>query len=675
MSDGKSRLCAAAFLFASSTSVLAQSAASPDIVVTATRTPQPIQRAGSAITVITAEELEQSGMSPTRSLDDVFRRVPGVTLTQAGGAGQIQTVRIRGGDVRHTLVLIDGIRVNDPSSTGREFDFSTLVLADIERIEVLRGPQSALYGSDAMGGVINIITKRGRGAPKATVAVEGGSLGTKEMRAGVSGGTDRIDYSFGFSGLDASGFSSFGHRIGRLQRFAPPNGFEPDSARRLGATGRVGVKLADDVRLEVGGGSSFNRAQYDAAFLPFPDTDSLAKSHLHNGYGRLIGDAFGGTLRNTVTVFGNRVERRFRDEFLGPFGGTSRTDFMGERTGAEYQGDLALGAFGLLTFGAKAERELADSFRESLSPFPSPRMRTIAAEQTTQSAFALHQITLGNRLHLSLGGRIDDVTSPDRLVIGPDANGSSTLDRFATWRATAAYEIFETGTKLRASAGTGGKAPSLFQLFSPEFGTPTLESERSIGVDAGVDQALLDGRVNVSATVFHNRYRDLIDFALNPGCRPDQAFGCYFNVARAETTGLELSGDLIIVPELLRTRLTYTHMKATGQTFDPLTGEFGESFELARRPKDEGRVGLVVTPNPRLSIQPSVVFVGHRYSSFNETDKLSPYARLDLYMDYKLDDNFTLYVRGENLTDTRYEEVRNFGTAGVSFYGGVRATW
>ena len=150
---------------------------------------------------------------------------------------------------------------------------------------------------------------------------------------------------------------------------------------------------------------------------------------------------------------------------------------------------------------------------------------------------------------------------------------------------------------------------------------------------------------------------------------------CYFNVARAQTTGLELSGDLVIVPEFLRTKLTYTHMRAVGEAIDPVTGTFGDAFELARRPRDEGRVGLVVTPNPRLSIQPSVVFVSHRFSSFNETDKLPAYARLDLYMDYKLDDTFTLYMRGENLTDTRYEEVRNFGTAGVSFYGGVRATW
>jgi vitamin B12 transporter len=240
MSTRAGRLSAAVILIASSSTAYAQSAASPDIVVTATRTPQPIQRAGSAITVITAEEIAKASV---RSVDDLFRQVPGVTLTQAGGPGQIQTVRIRGGDVRHTLVLIDGIRVNDPSTTGREFDFATLVLADIERIEVLRGPQSALYGSDAMGGVVNIITKRGRGAPKATLAIEAGSYNTKEVRGGVSGGNERVDYSFGFSGLDTSGFSAFGYRIPRFRHLAP---FERDGAERLGATGRVGVKLTED---------------------------------------------------------------------------------------------------------------------------------------------------------------------------------------------------------------------------------------------------------------------------------------------------------------------------------------------------------------------------------------------------------------------------------------------
>jgi vitamin B12 transporter len=658
MSTAKNRLSAAALLFASSSAALAQSAASPDIVITATRTPQPIQRAGSAITVITADEIERSAVSPTRSVDDLFRRVPGVTLTQAGGPGQAQFVRIRGGDVRHTLVLIDGIRVNDPVSTGREFDFANLVLADIERIEVLRGPQSALYGSDAMGGVINIITKRG-GPPRATLAIEGGSFGTKEARGAVSGGNERVDYSIGFAGLDTDGFSAFGYRLPRL-RYLAPEGFERDEAQRRGMTGRVGVKLTDDVRVEVGGGTNYNRADYDAAFLPFPDTPSVATSRLHNAYGRLIADTFGGALRNTLTTFANRTEREFRDVTFGPFGSTRRTDFNGDRAGAEYQGDLSLGTFGLFTFGARGEREQAESFAETLAPFATARARTIDAEQTTRSAFALHQITLGERLHLSLGGRVDDVRD---------------VDRFATWRATAAYEIQETGTKFRTSAGTGGKAPSLFQLYSPEFGTPTLDSERSIGVDAGVDQAFLDGRIKLSVTVFHNEYTDLIDFAASPGCRIDQAFGCYFNVARAETSGLEFSGDIAIMPEFLRLRLTYTHLDARGQAVDPVTGVFGESFKLARRPDNEGRISFAFTPLAGLSIEPSVVLVGERFSSFGETDRLPAYARLDMYAEYKIDDIFSLYGRAENLTDTRYEEVKNYGTAGRSFYAGLRATW
>ena len=196
----------------------------PDIVVTPTRTPEPLRSVGSAVTVLTAGEIEQTSV---RDVGDLFRRVPGLTLTQSGGPGHVQTVRIRGGDVRHTLVMIDGIRVNDPISTGREFDFSTLALADVERIEVLRGPQSALYGSDAMGGVINIITKQGSGPPKATLSVETGRYGTKETKGGLSGGNGTVDYSFGFAGFDTDGFSTFGYRIPRL-RFAVPW----DSARQ-----------------------------------------------------------------------------------------------------------------------------------------------------------------------------------------------------------------------------------------------------------------------------------------------------------------------------------------------------------------------------------------------------------------------------------------------------------
>lgn len=669
MLSSRRRALAAAFLLSStSLPALAQGTSfsgppAADIVVTANRVAQPIQRAGSAITVITAEEIERESV---RDVGQILRRAPGVSLTQAGGPGRTQTVRIRGGDVRHTLVLIDGIRVNDPTATGREFDFSNLVLADIERIEVLRGPQSALYGSDALGGVINIITKRGRGAPRASLQVEGGSYGTREVRGQVSGGNDVVDYSIGVAGFESAGFSAFGYRIGRLRYAAPIGGFEPDATRRAGVTGRIGVRLADDLRLELGGSANENRVQYDAGFLPFPDSPSLGTSRLFNVYGRLIHDPAAGPLRSTVTLFANRTDRTAFDATFGQGGvfcyGSfavgpglrpcrTRTEFIGDRAGAEYQGDLKLGPFGLLTFGARAERETADSFSNGIIPRLTATRRDLAAEQTTRSIFALHQIVLAERLNLSVGGRIDDVPG---------------VDRFSTGRATLAYLIPETDTKLRASIGTGGKAPSLYQLYSPAFGNAGLESERSVGVDAGIDQGLFDGALRLSATAFANRYKNLIDFGANPACRRDQPFGCYYNVQRAQTSGVELSGTAELVPGALTARFAYTYLEAE----DRLTQK-----RLARRPEGEGRVGLAWTPTPDILIEPSVTLVSQRYDFPNEQGKLKPYARLDLYASYRVNDTFSLFARAENLTDARYEEVRNFGTPGRSVYGGVKATW
>jgi vitamin B12 transporter len=262
----------------------------------------------------------------------------------------------------------------------------------------------------------------------------------------------------------------------------------------------------------------------------------------------------------------------------------------------------------------------------------------------------LYQHTLGERLHLSLGGRVDDVQD---------------VDRFATGRATLAYDIWETGTKLRASVGTGAKAPSVFQLFS-NFGTASLASEHSIGVDAGIDQRLLDDRVRLSATAFYNRYQNLIDFSVDAAlCGPARPFGCYFNISAAETYGVELEADAGL-NEFVRLKGAYTYLQAEDLT----TG-----LELARRPNHQAFIGVALNPTPQWTIEPRLTLVGERFSSPGERDRLAPYARLDLLSDYKVTDHLTVFVRAENLTDARYEEVRNYGTPGRSIYGGVRATW
>ncbi|MGO4573238.1 TonB-dependent receptor plug domain-containing protein [Microvirga sp. 2TAF3] len=622
----------------------------PDIVITATRTPLAITRAGSAISVIKGEEI--ATVSP-KNVAEVLRRVPGLTVSETGGPGGTTSVRIRGAEARQTLVLIDGIRVNDPAAGAGEFDFANLAAVDIERIEVLRGPQSALYGSDAMGGVINIITRKGT-TPRGFASVEGGSYGTKAGRAAVSGSSGPVNYAFSATGFETAGFSRYGYRIGRIERMQPWP-LEADSAERLGATGRVGIALSPDTELEIGGYTSYTGAQYDAAFGAAPDTPSQSQQRLFEGHTRLSTNAFDGLLRNSFIISGSRTNRHYRDvSYFGFPLSTfwSNSGYQGDRVSAEYQGDLKLGTFGLLTFGAKLERERFLSNTRDVLPFPSAQRETNDASRDTRSIYALYQFSPLENLYLSFGGRLDDVQDSDS---------------FGTWRATAAYEIPNSGTTLRASLGTGGKAPSLFQQFDPIYGTPNLSPERSIGADIGIDQRLLDDRLTLSATVFANRFRDLIDFSFDPAsCPPTNPFGCYLNVARARTSGVELSADVDVIPSWLRVKAVYTHLDA----FDQET-----HLRLARRPQDEGRIGLIVTPITGLSIEPSVVFVGTRFSSPGEQNKLAPYARLDVYADYKISDTFSMYVRAENLTDARYQDIYNYGTAGRSFYAGLRATW
>jgi vitamin B12 transporter len=426
---------------------------------------------------------------------------------------------------------------------------------------------------------------------------------------------------------------------------------EADNAQRLGAAGRVTIALSPDAELEFGGYTSFTGAQYDAAFGDLPDSPSQSQQRLFEGHTRLTAYAFDGLLKNTFLVSANRTNRHYRDVMaFGPLSWTN-TGFTGDRVSAEYQGDLKLGTFGMFTFGAKAERERFVSSTRDVLPFPSPKRETNDASQTTRSLYALHQFTVFDNLHLSLGGRLDDIEDGDR---------------FGTWRATAAYEIPNSGMKVRGSIGTGAKAPSLYQQFDPMNGTPNLKSEHSVGFDVGVDQRLLDDRLLLSATFFANRFRDLIDYAAADTCRPDQVFGCFVNIGRATTSGVELSAEADIVPAWLRVKAVYTHLDA----FDQKTDQ-----RLARRPQDEGRLGLIVTPVAGLTIEPSVVFVGTRFSTTGEQEKLQPYARFDIYADYKIDDTFSVYARAENLTDARYQEVYNYGTAGRSFYAGLRATW
>jgi vitamin B12 transporter len=308
---------------------------------------------------------------------------------------------------------------------------------------------------------------------------------------------------------------------------------------------------------------------------------------------------------------------------------------------------------GALTYGAKVEHEIANTYTTSILPTPGGKVPVLGATQDTRSLFALWHLPIGERLDLTAGGRVDDVAE---------------VARFETWRTTAAYRFTETGTKLRASAGTGAKAPTLFQLYSPTNGTPTLVPEQSFGYDAGIDQALFGGRVNVSVTGFENSFKQLIEFdnspLTGPGSTPTAQH--YVNVARAATSGLEVGGDVEVLPGYFRIKAAYTNLRAK---------DLRTNLTLARRPEHLANLAFSFTPLPEWLIEPRVTFVSKRYNSAGEAGLLNPYARVDIYTEYRFLPNWKTFVRAENVLNEHYQEVLNYGTTGPAVYAGLSGTW
>ncbi|WP_439572949.1 TonB-dependent receptor plug domain-containing protein [Phreatobacter sp.] len=618
----------------------------PEVVITATRTEEDASRTGTAVTVLRAEQIQRSNPG---SVVDVLRGVPGLDITENGGPGGSTAVRLRGANPGQTLVLIDGQRANDPGQASGEFNFAMLAPGLIERIEVLRGPQSALYGSDAIGGVINIITRKGSGPTRVTAEIQGGSFATASGGGTISGSRDGWSYAFSAFGARSEGFSRYGYRIPRITAVRP--NLEADGYERIGGSARIGYDTGWGLTFDSALFYTNTRLDYDSAFGTFPDTASRGRQALLNGWTKAAYETADRRFAHSLTVFINDTDRRFIDvtysaaPFTPANTNQSISDFFGRRIGAEYQGTARLDAFGTVVFGARHERESILTSSQVQLPVLMPLVPGQSASQVTNSVFGLWTLPVGDRLTVSLGGRVD------RIVDGP---------QFATWRSTAAYQIPETGTTLRASAGTGGKAPTLFQRFDPTYGNAALQPETSFGWDAGIDQRIPGNLGSVSVTYFNNRIRNLIDFVFTP------APGGYLNVSRARIHGVEVAAAIHIVPRVLSFHAAYTHLDARNAASGLL---------LARRPPHSARLSMVWTPDDKWRIEPMLFLVSHRFSGNNQTSRLAPYARLDVRADYKLTRNVTLFARAENLFDVRYEEILNYGTAGRSVYAGLRGTW
>jgi vitamin B12 transporter len=587
----------------------------PGVVVTATRVPTDPARVASSTTVITAEEIERRQF---QSLPELLQAVPGLAVVRNGGIGQQSSIFSRGTESNHTLFLINGVEATDPSSTGGVYQFEHVLIEDIERVEVVRGPQSVLYGSDAIGAVVNIITKRGAGAPAFRGAVEGGSFGTISGRGGVSGAEGPLDYALNVNRFHTNGISSTPDRLG---------GGEDDGYDNAGVSANLGYAPSEVLTLRGFAKLVDSDTEIDP-FLEDPDAHVEARQLFARTEADL--DLLDGLWNPLLSLDYTRHDRNSRD-----FG--TEDEFTGSKIKLGLQNDFYVSDEHTLTLGAESEWEDGEStaFDE--------RVRN-------QSLFAQDQFAFGNRFVGAVGARLDH---------------HSEFGSEVTWRVAPAYLIEETGTKLKASAGTGFKAPSLEDLFGGDgvfvVGNPDLQPEKSRGWDAGFEQTLFEGRAGFGATYFYNRIDDLIALSPTSPARPE-------NVDEATTSGIEAFLSVQIM-EGLDARIDYTFLK----TEDETTGE-----NLLRRPRHKINFDLSWRPVEPLTLTLDVLYVGER----DDIDRVAfptvrlvedPYTLVTVAASWQAMDNLRLFGRVENLLDEEYENPSGFGQPGIGFFAGLEA--
>jgi vitamin B12 transporter len=605
----------------------------PPIVVSVSRVETPSSEVASSVTVVTREQIERRQL---RTVQEVLQTAPGVTLVRTGGPGSATSVFLRGASSEHALVLLDGIELNDPSAPAGGYDFATLGTAGIERLEVLRGPQSTIHGSSALGGVVNIVTRRGEGPPRVELLAEGGSYGTAAGSAAFLGAAAGWSWLATATRRTTDGFSAAPEDLGND---------EADGSRTTGVELRM-EGSAGPVRLSLLGHLDDSATDLDVTGPDgddpnrrLDDRETAWKAEARSGE---PGDAWRPAF---AVTFANHDRRSFDDPDPTHPAALERGEFEGSSWKIAWVNDLDLTSAVRVVAGAETEIErAATTFRSDgeFGPFESELEKHSAR---TTGVFGELRAEPASAISLSAGVRMDD------------------HDRFGaavTARVAPVLRLASTGTRLRATWGTGFKAPTLFQLYDPEFGAPDLDPERSRGWDAGVDQTLGSGSVQLSATWFETRFEDLVTFEFPDG---------YHNENEAVTRGIETSVAAIPARGFWLAA-SYTNTRAEAGT-GPEAG-----LALIRRPRHQGSLDASWTSRRGPEVSLGVRWVGERedldFSVFPSARvSLDPYAVVRLAVGWDVSGSVRLLARIENVFDADYEEVLDFGTAGRAAYVGA----
>lgn len=604
---------------------------------------------GTSVSVVTGAELKARQV---RTAADALRSLPGVSVSQQGGPQNQTVVRVRGAESNHTLVLIDGVEVNSPGTDGF-FDFANLLVDDIAQIEVLRGPQSGLYSSGALGGVINIITNRGKGPLTFRARAEGGSFDTRDGMVGLSGGTDRAHASITLSGRRTNGFD------------ISDEGTEDDGGefRNLSFTG--GVLVFDHLKIDASLRSSRREGDRDGTngvrdgFSVASEEASSFASDLWLGRLEATLDTFDGDWIHKVYVNGSEQDIRDLDRgIFSPPGG------LASRQVASVTKYGYLSTYRLDTGAVPVRHFITGLVEHTREDFEQPLLSNEAFERTRDSIAGEIRGEYFNALTLTGNVRHDN---------------NEGFEDATTWRAAGSFQPVGSPFRLHASAGTGIKYPSFseqFGVFTGFVANPSLTPETSFGWDAGVEVTFLGGKGAIDITYFNTNLENEIDFNFVP---PVEACGgvafCFipFNrTGESKRDGIELAGRLIIV-EGLSVGAAYTYLDAREE----------DGAEEVRRPPHSGRADLnYVFASGKGNFNLAAVYNGRMLDlAFSPITFTSQRLALDEYWlvtaaaSYEVAPGVELYGRVENLLDQDYEEVFGYNSAGVAAYAGVRFTY
>ncbi|VAX30522.1 Outer membrane vitamin B12 receptor BtuB [hydrothermal vent metagenome] len=564
----------------------------------------------SPVTVITEKDFKEKQYT---KVQDLLRAELGIEVVQSGPLGTATSVFMRGAGSSSTLVLVDGIQVN--SNTLGSFNFADISVDNIERIEILRGSQSTLWGSDAVGGVINIITKRGKGKPTHSISFEGGSFGTFKESINSSGDLGFMDYSVSVSRTDSAGFSAANKNRGNT---------ENDGYENTTVSTRLGRNFLDDGRVDFIG--RFTKAINEFDSFGFVDGKPFSKS-----------DAYYLALPIQKTMMDRwdlKINPTLAYEFLrtlDPGGFTKKSHILNRTHGVDVQNIVEINKYFSTTFGYEYESRNGVNEESNLR------------DTIINNGFYVEtQCQCGENLLLTAGFRHDI---------------NSVFEDPTTYKFSGAYRIHKTGTRIRGAYATGFRAPTLNELFFPNFGTATLKPEESKSWEVGLDQNLMDDKVIITVTYFETDFENLIE-TVDLG-------GFVFraqNVAKATIKGVETSIN-IDLPQNFRVSTNYTWLKARDDDGEP----------LQRRAEHNFSVNLNHTWREKLNTLVGVRVRSDTRSNSTGTRITSAFTTVRAALSYQVNKNLKLTARGENLFDENYEENFGFGTAGVSGYGGF--TW